>query len=124
MEGEIAAKFLAAVLAQPKVKRLLSTDYFSVDGTLIEAWASMKRFKPKAKDGDDQCGRDVYQPAARRQEIRHSSTYSSNRLDIGIKLKGVSTDERFEPAGSWNAMVTHRVRIQEPTQIDREVFPG
>jgi len=53
LDGEIAAKFLAAVLAQPKVKRLLSTDHFSVDGTLIEAWASMKSFKPKAKDGDD-----------------------------------------------------------------------
>src|SRR3981189_2611574 len=48
--GEIAAKFLAAVLAQPKVKRLLSTDHFSVDGTLIEAWASMKSFKPKEPD--------------------------------------------------------------------------
>ncbi|MGY4183170.1 transposase [Bradyrhizobium sp. USDA 4518] len=42
LEGDIAAKFLAAVLAQPKVKRLLSSDHFSVDGTLIEAWASMK----------------------------------------------------------------------------------
>lgn len=47
LEGDIAAKFLAAVLAQPKVKRLLSTDHFSVDGTLIEAWASMKSIKPK-----------------------------------------------------------------------------
>src|SRR5208337_4383656 len=53
LEGEIAAKFLAAVLAQPKVGRLLSTDHFSVDGTLIEAWASMKSFKPKAEGGDD-----------------------------------------------------------------------
>ena len=34
LEGEIAAKFLAAVLAQPKVKRLLSSDHFSVDGAL------------------------------------------------------------------------------------------
>ena len=53
LEGEIAPKFLNAVLAQPRVKRLLSTDHFSVDGTLIEAWASMKSFKPKARDGDD-----------------------------------------------------------------------
>lgn len=41
LAGEIAAKFLAAVLAQPRVKRLLSSDHFSVDGTLIEAWASI-----------------------------------------------------------------------------------
>lgn len=51
LEGEIAAKFLTAVLAQPHVKRLLSAANFSVDGTLIEAWASMKSFKPK--DGAD-----------------------------------------------------------------------
>jgi len=52
LDGDIAAKFLAAVLAQPKVKKLLSTDHFSVDGTLIEAWASVKSFKPK--DGGDE----------------------------------------------------------------------
>ena len=52
LEGDIAAKLLSAVLAQPRVKRLLSTDHFSVDGTLIEAWASMKSFKPR--DGSDE----------------------------------------------------------------------
>ncbi len=51
LSGEIAAKFLRAVLAQPKVKRLLSSDHFSVDGTLIEAWASIKSFR--RKDGSD-----------------------------------------------------------------------
>jgi transposase len=52
LAGDIAAKFLAAVLAQPRVKRLLSSDHFLVDGTLIEAWASMKSVKPK--DGSDE----------------------------------------------------------------------
>jgi len=40
------------VLAQPKVKKLLSSDHFSVDGTLIEAWASMKSVKPKDGSGE------------------------------------------------------------------------
>jgi transposase len=40
LEGDIAAKFL--VLAQSKVNKLLSSDHFSVDGTLIEAWASRR----------------------------------------------------------------------------------
>ncbi|GJD49064.1 IS5 family transposase ISNisp7 [Methylobacterium crusticola] len=53
LEGDIAAKFLAAVLSQPKVTRLLSTEHFSVDGTLIEAWASMKSFKPKSDEETD-----------------------------------------------------------------------
>src|SRR5258708_8110257 len=54
LEGEIAAKFLTAVLAQPRVKRLLSSEHFSVDGTLIEAWASLKSFR--RKDGKDDRG--------------------------------------------------------------------
>ena len=53
LAGDIAAKFLQAVLVQPKIKRLLSTDHFSVDGTLIEAWASMKSVKPRDDTGDD-----------------------------------------------------------------------
>jgi transposase len=52
LEGDIAAKFLAAVLAQPKVKRLLSSDHFSVDGTLIETWASMKSVRSKGGSGE------------------------------------------------------------------------
>jgi len=48
LEAEIAAKFLAAVLTQSEVKRLLSNDHFSVDGTLVEAWASLKSFKPRS----------------------------------------------------------------------------
>ena len=51
LAGEIVAKFLRAVLAQPRVKRLMSSDHFSVDGTLIEAWASIKSFR--RKDGED-----------------------------------------------------------------------
>jgi transposase len=47
LDGEIAAKFLTAVLAQRRVRRLLSSEHFSVDGTLVEAWASMKSVKPR-----------------------------------------------------------------------------
>ena len=54
LEGEIAAKFMAAVLTQPNVKQLLSTDHFSVDGTLVEAWASMKSLKPKKAPGNNE----------------------------------------------------------------------
>ena len=52
LEGDIATKFLSTVMEQPRVTRLLSTDHFSVDGTLVEAWASMKSFRPK--DGSDE----------------------------------------------------------------------
>ncbi len=44
---DIARKFLAAILAHREVAPLLSDEHFSVDGTLIKAWASMKSFQPK-----------------------------------------------------------------------------
>ena len=52
LDADVAAKFLEAVLRHPKVKRFLSDDHFSVDGTLVEAWASMKSFR--ARDGSDE----------------------------------------------------------------------
>ena len=52
LEGEVAANFLAAVLGQARLQQLLSRAHFSVDGTLIEAWASMKSFR--SKDGADE----------------------------------------------------------------------
>ena len=53
LEGDIATQFLAAVLNQKRVRALLSQEHFSVDGTLIEAWASMKSFRPKDRPDDD-----------------------------------------------------------------------
>ena len=52
LAGEIAHKFLAAVLANAKVARLLSSEHFSVDGTLLEAWASLKSFRPRDGSGE------------------------------------------------------------------------
>ena len=51
LDADVAAKFLEAVLRHVKVKRFLSDDHFCVDGTLVEAWASMKSFR--ARDGSD-----------------------------------------------------------------------
>jgi len=52
LRGDIAAEFMAAVLNLPEVEVLLSAEHFSVDGTQIKAWASMKSFR--RRDGSDQ----------------------------------------------------------------------
>jgi len=77
LEGDIAAKFLAAVLAQPKVKKLLSTDHFSVDGTLIEAWASMKSVKPKDGSGEPPAGGGRNAEADFHGQKRSNETHAS-----------------------------------------------
>src|SRR5215210_2637973 len=78
LEGDIAAKFFAAVLAQKRVKKLMSTEHFSVDGTLIAAWASMKSFKPRGGSGDPPSGggrnADVDFHGQKRRNDTHAST--------------------------------------------------
>jgi transposase len=89
LEGEIAAKFLAAVLAQPKVKRLLSSDHFSVDGTLIDAWASIKSFR--RKDGGDNDSQGPGRNAERNfhREKRSNETHQSTTdQDARLYKKG------------------------------------
>lgn len=46
---------------------------------------------------------------------------TADRFDLGFKRKGEPATERFEEAGKWNAMVTHRLRISDPAQVDDEV---
>ena len=70
LEADVSAKFLEAVLAHPKVKPLLSDEHFSVDGTLVEAWASMKSFRPK-DDSDDSDGENFH--GSKRKNDTHAS---------------------------------------------------
>ena len=80
LAADITRKLLAAVLAQPRVAALMSDEHFSVDGTLIQAWASHKSFKPKATpgqaDGDDPpTGRNAERDF--RGEMRSNETHAS-----------------------------------------------
>jgi len=77
LAGDVAVKFLAGVLAQPKVKTLLSSEHFSVDGTLLEAWASTKSFRPKDGSGPPpDAGRNGEQDfhGQKRSNETHAST--------------------------------------------------
>jgi hypothetical protein len=63
-EGDVFQKCMTKLLKHDKVKPLLSDEHFSVDGTLIEAWASHKSFKPKQAKTDDDGADQARPPAA------------------------------------------------------------
>jgi transposase len=50
MEHDVAGQFMQAVLAEAQRRRLLSEEHFTVDGTLLEAWASLKSFRPRDEE--------------------------------------------------------------------------
>lgn len=77
LNTEIAQEFLSALLALPRVRRLLSREHFTVDGTLLKAWASMKSFRPKDGSGNPPAGgrngeRDFH--GEKRSNETHAST--------------------------------------------------
>jgi len=73
--GEVFTKFMSKLLNHPRVKPLLSDEHFSVDGTLIEAWASQKSFRPKDGSGDDD-GANFH--GQKRKNDTHASTSDPN----------------------------------------------
>ena len=77
-EGDVFQKFMAKLLEHPKVKPLLSDEHFSVDGTLIEAWASHKSFKPK--DGSDDSDGSNFHGQTRKNDTHASTTDPDAKL--------------------------------------------
>jgi transposase len=75
--GEVFKKFMTRLLHHPQVKPLLSDEHFSVDGTLIEAWASQRSFRPK--DGSDGDGADFH-GQTRKNDTHQSTTDPDSRL--------------------------------------------
>ena len=85
LEGAVAAKFLAAVVAQARSRALLSDEHFSVDGTLIEAWASLKSFRPKDGGGEPPVGGGRNGEADFHGQKRSNETHAST-TDPDAKL--------------------------------------
>jgi hypothetical protein len=78
--GEVFTKFMSKLLNHPQVKPLLSDEHFSVDGTLIEAWASQKSFRPKDGSGDDDDGANFH--GQKRKNDMHASTSDPDILRL------------------------------------------
>ena len=84
LEHEVADEFFAAVVDQAKLRRYVSSEHFSVDGTLLEAWASHKSFKPKdGPPSEPPAGRNVEVQChgeKRSNETHASTTDPESRL--------------------------------------------
>ena len=96
LEAEVSAKLLNGVVEHKKVRRLLSRDHFSVDGTLIEAWASMKSFRPKDDDngGDGGTGRNA-ERSFRRQKRRNDTHASTTDPQARLYRKGNGKESKL-----------------------------
>ena len=110
LKHEVAAQFFGTVVAQARAARLMSAEHFSVDGTLIEAWASMKSFRPKdegsgrppgASSGDSNRWVDF------RGEKRSNETHES-KTDPESKLTRKGPGQEAKLCFSAHALMENR----------------
>lgn len=126
LEHDVARQFFAAVLAEAREERLLSEDHFTVDGTLLEAWASMKSVRPKDDDSGPASGggknRDIdYRGEQRRNETHASATDPEAQL----MRKGPGKETKLSYMGhvlmeNRNGLVVDVMLTQATGKAERE----
>jgi|SRR5271169_1270820 len=111
LEHQVAHQFFGAVLAQARRQKLLSADHFTVDGTLLEAWASLKSFKPK--DGGEPPEGGGKNPSVDfHGECRSNDTHASTtdpEARLAKKGKGKETNFALPATSLWRTAAAWRL---------------
>src|SRR5215467_10088327 len=116
MEADVAKEFLACVVEQARTKGLTSDEHFTVDGTLLEAWAGAKSFQPKDKKqppSNDPGNPTVNFRGERRSNETHASKTDPESL---LARKGEGKESKLSYTG--NLLVENRNGLI----VDTEVF--
>ena len=95
LTAAVAQGFLSALLNAPRVKRLLSHEHFSVDGTLLKAWASMKSFRPKDGGGNPPDGGRNGERDFRGEKRSNETHASTTDPDARLYRKGNGQESRL-----------------------------
>lgn len=101
LEGNAAAKFFKTLLEHDNVKPLLSEEHFSVDGTLVEAWASIKSFVPKDDDAPPS-GEDGHEDTASDQQTNAPATQADAAETAATKQDKGNDKDTAQDTGPTN----------------------
>jgi transposase len=117
LEHEVAGRFFAAVVEQARKAKLMSDEHFSVDGTLIDAWASLKSFRPKGegkqKPPDDPGNPTVNFHGEKRSNETHESKTDPEAL---LAKKGHHREARLSYCA--NALMENRNGLLVDFQVE------
>jgi transposase len=117
LRGEVAKSLFAEVLAQARSRDLLSTEHFTVDGTLIEAWASHKSFKRKDGGDGEQPPDDPGNPTIdfHGEQRRNDTHQSTTDPEARLARKGAGKEAKLSYAG--HVLMENRNGIAVNSQV-------
>ena len=106
LQADVAKEFLAQVVAQARQRGLTSDEHFTVDGTLLEAWASVKSFQPK--DGKQPPPDDPGNPTVNFHGEKRSNQTHASKTDPDAKLARKGPGKEAKLSFSGNLLVENR----------------
>jgi transposase len=116
LEGDIAERFFDGVLNQAQEADLLSDEHFSVDGTLVEAWASQKSFQRKDR-GDDPPADDPGNPTVNFHGEKRSNETHESTTDPDARLARKSGGHEAKLAYCGNVLIENRNGLVVDTEL-------
>ena len=130
LEHEVAGRFFGAVVEQARKAKLMSDEHFSVDGTLIDAWASLKSFRPKG-EGKQKPPDDPGNPTVNFHGEKRSNETHESKTDPEARLYKKARADKALPAYQGHALIENRNGLvvaaqatQAATVAEREAAIG
>jgi transposase len=119
LEADVAAKFLAEIVNQARAAKLMSDDHFTVDGTLIEAWASVKSFRPKGEKPEDRGPPDDRgNPTVNFHGQKRSNDTHESTTDPEAKLARKGNNQPAKLSYLANALMENRNGLIVDLRVD------
>lgn len=119
----VATKVREAASGSPRSEEsLVDAQYADAKSALRPIYDSIIRSVEKFGGDVEVSPKKTYVSLRRSKQFAIVQPSTKSRVDVGINLKGVKVTERLEPSGSFNSMVSHRVRLSGPQDVDTELL--
>lgn len=117
----VAHKTLASDAASSDSEDLVAAQYAGPKAALKPAYDKLVAIVEKLGKDVELSPKKAYVSLRRSKQFGLIQPSTATRLDLGLNLKGVAPTGRLEASGSWNTMVTHRVKLASAKDVDAEI---
>jgi predicted transport protein len=118
----VAQKALGTLSADESSDDLLDAQYAGARAGLRPIYDTLAAEIARFGKDVDFSAKKAYVSLRRSKQFGLIQPSTATRVDVGINLKGEKTTDRLEASGSFNSMVTHRVRIENKAEVDKELI--
>ncbi len=117
----IASEFLKTGESMKSPEELVETQYAGPKSALRPIYDTLIGVVERFGDDIEVSPKKAYVSLRRSKQFALIQPSTASRLDVGINLKDMEANDRLEPSGSFSAMVSHRVRVEDAIEIDSEL---